>query len=191
MHKSSEVFLSHYESYKFVPSAPSAPSASFDTAVPSSTLRRYPPELLPDSLVRSWVCRRCRCSAVLRWTLCFGADLADLWQTCGRLVADLLSSQAGGFLQDVRSHGDSKWEYVGPSSVLQFLKLKNQRKMEETQLSLPSRKAEAVDDVKVGAEELWVKILEISLTLWFYIDLSVQLHQFLGWLNISEKFGDV
>ena len=108
--------------------------------------------------------RRCcgeRC--VLELT---GQIVADLWQTCGRLGV-----QAGGFLQDVRSHGDSKWEDVGPSSVLQFLKLKNHRKMEETQLSLPSRKAEAVDDVKVGAEELWVKILEISLT-------SVILHRF-------------
>ena len=110
--------------------------------------------------------RRCcgeRCVLELTWQTC-GRLVADLWQTCGRLVADLVSSQAGGFLQDVRSHGDSKWEDVGPSSVLQFLKVKNQRKMEETQLSLPSRKAEAVDDVKVGAEELWVKILEISLT---------------------------
>ena len=40
-----------------------------------------------------------------------------------------------------------------------FVKLKNQEKM-ETQLK-PSRKAEAVDDVKVGAEELWVAILDI------------------------------
>ena len=52
--------------------------------------------------------------------------------------------------------------HVQFSSV--FLKLKNQRKTEETQLRVPSTKAEAVDDVKVGAEELWVTILGISLT---------------------------
>ena len=88
---SSEVFLSPYESCQFVP------SASFGSlrhcaiinleALPSGAAAR-----LFGALV-----------GVQKVQMCGAAVNDASWS---RLVADLVSSQAGGFLQDVRSHGE-------------------------------------------------------------------------------------